>query len=83
MPRATKSERATVRRWLLCEECNRGELEAVVALGDRVTGLLADALKGPPDSSRAYIRRQAAERYQRLVAPAFTAAAVVAHYDSN
>ena len=79
----TRTERDTVRRWLLCEECNRGELDAVAALKDRVTGMLADALKGPPASGREHVRRQAEERFKRLVSPAFTLSAYVAHYDSN
>lgn len=79
----TRTERDTVRRWLLCEECNRGELDAVAALKDRVTRTLADALKGPPASGREHVRRQAEERYKRLVSPAFTLSAYVAHYDSN
>lgn len=79
----TAAERDTIRRWLLCEECNRGELEAVVALGDRATGTLAQALEGPPDSGRAYVRRQALERFNRLPASGFTPDAFVAHYDSN
>jgi hypothetical protein len=79
----TESEQATVRRWLLCEECNRGELDAVAALRDRVTPMLADALKGPPRSGREHVRRQAEDRFKRLVSPAFTSSAYVAHYDSN
>jgi hypothetical protein len=79
----TAAERVIIRRWLLCEECNRGELEEVAALGDRATGMLAEALEGPPDSGRAYIRRQAQERFTRLPAPGFSQAAFVAHYDSN
>jgi hypothetical protein len=79
----TRTERDTVRRWLLCEECNRGELDAVVALKDRVTGMLADALKGPPASGREHVRRQAEERFKRLVSPASTLSTYVAHYDSN
>jgi hypothetical protein len=79
----TESERATVRRWLLCEECNRGELDAVAALKDRVTRMLADALKGPPASGREHVQRQAEDRFKRLVSPAFTSSAYVAHYDSN
>jgi hypothetical protein len=79
----TRSEQAIVRRWLLCEECNRGELEAVVALKDHVTGMLAEALKGPSASGREHIRRQAQERFERLASPSFTSSAYVAHYDSN
>ncbi len=81
----TSTERATVRRWLLCEECNRGELEAVVRLGDDVTGMLTNALlDGPPRSGRVHIQRQAEDRYKRLRSPQpLTLAAFVSHYDSN
>ncbi len=81
----TVGEQQIVRRWLLCEECIDGELEAVVPLGDRVTSMLAQALlQGPPASGRAHIRRQARERFDRLPSPAAVGAVrYVDHYDSN
>jgi hypothetical protein len=81
----TPGEKENVRRWLLCEECNEGELEAVVPLGDRVTGMLRDALlQGPSATHRKHIQRQARERFDRLSSPTLvTAASYVNHYDSN
>jgi len=61
----TAAERNTVRRWLLCEECSEGELDAVVALGDRVTGELGTALQGPPASGRENVRNQAIAMLRR------------------
>jgi len=83
--RPTGGEKEIVRRWLLCEECNEGELEAVVPLGDRVTGVLRDALlQGPSATHRKHILRQARERFDRLPSPTLvTAASYVNHYDSN
>lgn len=78
-----KNDRVVVRRWLLCEECNRGELDSVVALKDRATGLLRDALRGPPDSGREHVRRQAESRYRRLRTPLTSLQIFVVHYDSN
>lgn len=62
----TAEERSIVRRWLLCEECREGELDAVVALRDRATGALGEALRGPPASGRQNIRDQARAMFDRI-----------------
>ncbi len=79
----TSAERTTMRRWLLCEECTQGERDAVVALGDNVTGALADALKGPPASGLANIRSQAEVMYARLVSPPVSQADYVQYFVAN
>jgi len=61
----TAEERSVVRRWLLCEECREGELDSVVALGDRATGALAEALRGPPAAGRENVRNQAIAMFRR------------------
>jgi hypothetical protein len=77
-------ERAVIDRWLLCEECTSGELQAVVALGDEATGILRKALlDGPPSSDREHIRRHAASRYTRLRAPSVGLSRWVDHYESS
>jgi hypothetical protein len=74
----------TVERWLLCEECIDGELDSVVALGDRAIPILEAALQGPSDERRANMRRQAEAMWggmrDRTV---ITLARYLAHYDSN
>ena len=73
-----------VNRWLLCEECNRGELDSVVRFGDQAVGQLVRALDGPSASERAWIRQQSADRYAQLQPLAFAdSARYVSHYDSN
>ena len=62
----TDSERRTVERWLLCEECVDGELDSVVALGDRALPLLKAALEGPPADRRANMRLQAEAMYTQI-----------------
>jgi hypothetical protein len=79
----TTAERNTVRRWLLCEECSEGELDAVVALGDRVTGVLAEALKGPPRSYRENVRRQAEAMYDRITGARLSQQQYVGHFVDN
>jgi hypothetical protein len=81
-----KNERV-VRRWLLCEECTSGELDSVVALGDEAAGPLIQALRGPPESGREHIRRQADERWRRLRSSlgtmTITQPDFVGHYEAN
>jgi len=57
--RRAVEERRTVDEWLLCEECTDGELDSVIALGDRAVPLLDSALKGPSPDRRANMRLQA------------------------
>jgi hypothetical protein len=44
----SRDEEAAVHRWLLCEECVDGELDSVVAFGNRAVPALDAALRGPP-----------------------------------
>jgi hypothetical protein len=50
--RLTSAEEAKVRRWLLCEECAEGELDSVVALGDRAVGCWARPADRRPSAGR-------------------------------
>jgi hypothetical protein len=75
-------DEGAVRRWLRCEECNRGELEAVVKQGDAAVGLLSAAAIGPPKRERERVRIQSQDRYARLH-PSMPESVYVAHYDSN
>lgn len=79
----TAAERNTVRRWLLCEECSEGELDSVVALGDRVTGVLGQALQGPTPSGRQNIRRQAEAMFDRLTGARLSQSQFVGHFVDN
>jgi len=79
----TPGERATVRRWLLCEECKEGERDSVVALGDRAIGALGEAVKGPPASGRENIRRQAEAMYARLSSPPLAQQVYARHFVDN
>lgn len=89
----TEAEQAAVRRWLLCEECVEGELDALQD-SSREAGIvraLALALAGPPRSRRENVRRQVEETYQQLAARAaergeilpLTREQYVAHYVGN
>ena len=82
--RSDRAERAVIERWLLCEECTSGELEAVVALGDRATDRLQEALRtGPSQSDRDRIRHHAASRYAKLRTRLVTQVRWINHYDSS
>ncbi len=61
-----------VRRWLLCEECVHGELQALQdpSRHDRIVPLLASALAGPSRASRLNVQRQLEDTYERLAARA-------------
>jgi len=63
---STAAERRTVQGWLLCEECSDGELDSVIAMGDRAVPLLRDALQGPPASRRDNMRQQARAMYEMI-----------------
>jgi hypothetical protein len=79
----TQAERGTVRRWLLCEECNEGELDSVVALGGRVVKVLGEALEGPPASGRENIRLQAGGMFARIPSPLVTQGVYIQHFVDN
>jgi hypothetical protein len=83
----TGAEKSVVERWLLCEECTSGELNAVVALRDRATGRLDQALRdGPSDADRKRIGQHAESRYARLVARSpqrVTKLAWIDHYERS
>jgi alpha-tubulin suppressor-like RCC1 family protein len=86
-------DRAIVRRYLLCEECQHKEGEAVLdsARRDRMVPLLAKALEGLTASRRANLRRQLEETYRLLAIRAIaehstvplTEVDYVAHFLSN
>ena len=79
-------ERQTIDRWLLCEECTNGERDSVVAMLDRASDYLGEAVKGPSPSQRENVRRQFAALDARLPDPPpgpFTRATFVAHYVDN
>jgi hypothetical protein len=59
------ADRATIHRWLLCEECLAGELDSVVALGGGAVGELTEALSGPGPNRIANVRQQFVQSYRR------------------
>jgi hypothetical protein len=84
----SKTERVAIDRWLLCEECAAGELDSVLAIGNRAVGVLGRALTGPPRSHYENVRRQALAYFDRLQAFAgasvrTTREAYVSHYVGN
>jgi hypothetical protein len=81
---STPAERRTVEEWLLCEECSDGELDSVVALGQRAVPLLKDALEGPTDDRRANMRRQAEAMWRGMSDTAVVPFQLfLDHYDAN
>jgi hypothetical protein len=69
--------RNTVMAWLDCEECNDGELQAVVKLGEAaVPSLVASLRDGPALATREQLRRHLEESYTRLQDRNRTTAAV-------
>lgn len=83
----TAKDRTAVMRWLKCEECVENELEAVRSGGNRVVGLLAEALRGPAADSAANVEHQLSQAYVRLrargPAPVLDSARYVNHYLRN
>lgn len=70
-PSLKPEQAAQIRRilvaWLECEECNHGELRAVVRLGPVVLRSLAASLKeGPSPASRESLRRHLIATYRGL-----------------
>ena len=62
----SRREHGIVRRWLLCDDCTAGELNAVVGMGGRAVPTLVAALAGPSTAKRENVRRQIEESYARL-----------------
>jgi len=64
----SQQHQQTLRRWLLCDDCVGGELDAVAAIGARAAPTLVVALlRGPLPDRRENVRRQVAASYARLV----------------
>jgi hypothetical protein len=81
--RLTPAEDRTIRRWLLCEECVEGELDSVVALGDRAIGRLGAALRGPPEEGKENVLRQTRAMLDRTTAIAADRQTYIRHYLEN
>jgi len=65
MPRAN---RAAIDRWLTCEECNNGELAAVLVLGHQAFSPLRERLLTGPDSTKLHrLEDGLAQRAHRLL----------------
>ena len=80
----TADDRRTVDEWLLCEECIDGELDSVVALGDRAVPMLDSALEGPTPERRANMRLQAEAMWRGMQDTTVVALQrFLDHYDAN
>lgn len=79
----TPEETQRVDRWLLCEECTEGELDSVLAIGERAVGRLEDALRGPPSDRLANMRMQAEAMYGRTSPGGIDSLKYVEHYVGN
>jgi hypothetical protein len=73
----------SIRRWLLCEECTDGELDSVLALGDRAVDPLASALIGPPLEGIENIRRQVQGMYARAPVDSIDSSQYMSYYLGN
>lgn len=60
----TEPELLTIESWLTCHECLDGERQGVRDIGSPAVPALASALRGPPDSVRAVLRRQVESDYR-------------------
>ena len=66
-PEQSTEARRTIVTYLECEECEEGELEAVVKLGQSAVPTLAATLRGGPGSAnRELLRRQLQDTYRKL-----------------
>src|SRR5688572_13230850 len=66
-PEQALTLRKTIMTYLECEECEQGELEAVVKLGQTAVPTLSATLRdGPSDANRELLRRQLSDTYKRL-----------------
>jgi hypothetical protein len=81
--RPTPEERRTVDRWLLCEECVDGELDSVVALGDRAVRILEAALRGPSADRRDNMRQQVEAMYRGMRDTVISFQRYADHFASN
>jgi hypothetical protein len=72
-----------VQRYLLCEECTEGELDSVLALGNRGEMGLDRALDGPPEDRIENMRLQAESMFDRIPSPAMTRQQYEDHYVEN
>src|SRR2546430_17743167 len=63
----TEAARTALVEWFECEECEEGQLQAVVKYGQAVVPLLRSALlQGASPASRELLRRELAKRYDEL-----------------
>jgi HEAT repeat protein len=70
-PEQAQEARATTIKWLECEECVDGELEAVVRLGqDIVPSLEAVLHEGLSPAGRKFLESELEKRYDRMMARA-------------
>jgi hypothetical protein len=82
----TSAEKETIYQWLVCDECNTGELDSVDSLGNDAVGELSKTLYGPSQAELRNMRAQYSVNYARVVqqagalAVAATEADYVAHY---
>lgn len=60
----SEGERAQIDAWLSCDHCERGERASVLALGDRATAVLSEALRGPPADRRDLVWKRALLSYE-------------------
>jgi hypothetical protein len=66
-PEQAAAARRIIATWLECEECESGELEAVVKLGNVAVPTLAATLRGGPSAaSREKLRRHLVTTYGQL-----------------
>jgi hypothetical protein len=68
-PEESARMRTALVEWFECEECEEGQLAAVVRFGDAVVPSLAATLEGGPGpASRELLRRELEKRHRELVA---------------
>lgn len=66
-PEQATQARRTIVTYLECEECEEGELEAVVKLGQSAVPTLTATLReGPGPANRELVRRQLQDTYKKL-----------------
>lgn len=74
-PDAAADARRKIVAWLECEECESGELEAVVKLGETAVPTLSATLRdGPSPAARERLRLHLVETYRQLKTQAATRA---------
>ena len=66
-PEEAANARRTIVEWFECEECESGELEAVVKLGQTAVPTLAATLRdGPSPAARETLRMHLVDSYEQL-----------------